>query len=57
MLAGQKTCISAYDFKRAIRENKIGPDLAPKVYLSATDEKALDVLTIEELKRYATKEK
>ncbi|KAK4560419.1 hypothetical protein LTR86_005615 [Recurvomyces mirabilis] len=53
--AGQKTCMSAYDFKNCIKE--MGPDLGPKVYLSATDKKALDVVSMSDLKRYATKEK
>ncbi|KAK3705220.1 hypothetical protein LTR37_013381 [Vermiconidia calcicola] len=53
--AGQKTCISAHDFKKAIVE--MGPDMGPKVYLSATHDKALDVVSLSELKRYATKEK
>lgn len=53
--AGDKTCISAYDFKRAISE--MGPDQGPKVYLSMTDQKALEVVTMDQLKMYATKEK
>lgn len=53
--AGQKTCISAYDFKEAIKE--MGPDTGPKVYLSATHEKALDVVSLAQLKNFATKEK
>jgi len=32
-------------------------DLGPKVYLSATDKKALDVVSMSDLKRYATHEK
>ena len=32
-------------------------DLGPKIYLSATDKKALDIVSMSELKRYATKEK
>ena len=53
--AGAKTCISAHDFKACIKE--MGPDLGPKIYMSATHEKALDVVSLGELKRYATKEK
>jgi uncharacterized protein len=53
--AGDKTCISAYDFKNAIKE--MGPDLGPHVYLSATHDKALDVVSLEELKRFAIKER
>ena len=53
--AGQKTCISAYDFKQAIAE--MGPDTGPKVYLSATHDKALDIVSLEDLKKFATKEK
>ncbi|KAK5173417.1 uncharacterized protein LTR77_002098 [Saxophila tyrrhenica] len=53
--AGEKTCISAHDFKEAIRE--MGPDLGPKILLSSTHEQALDVVSLAELKRYATKEK
>jgi uncharacterized protein (DUF2237 family) len=35
----------------------MGPDQAPKVYLSATHEKALEVVSLEQLKMFATKEK
>ncbi|KAK5700069.1 hypothetical protein LTR97_006204 [Elasticomyces elasticus] len=49
--AGQRTCMSAHDFKEAIKE--MGPDLGPKVYLEATDRKALDVVSMSDLKRYA----
>ncbi|KAF7188081.1 hypothetical protein HII31_10555 [Pseudocercospora fuligena] len=52
--AGQKTCISAYDFAQAMKE--MGPDKAPKVYLHATHDKALDVIKIDDLKKFAAKE-
>lgn len=51
--AGQKTCISAYDFRQAVKE--MGPDTAPKVDLNATHDKALDVIGLDELKKYASK--
>jgi uncharacterized protein len=49
--AGDKTCISAHDFKDAIRE--MGPAMGPKVYLSATDKKALDIVPLEDLQKFA----
>ncbi|PPJ57444.1 hypothetical protein CBER1_04418 [Cercospora berteroae] len=51
--AGQKMCLSAHDFKSAVRE--MGPDTGPKVDLSATDERALEVVSLDLLKNYAAK--
>lgn len=52
--AGDKTCISAHDFKASIKQ--MGPDMGVKVHLSATHDTALDVVSLDELKRYAVKE-
>jgi uncharacterized protein (DUF2237 family) len=49
--AGQKMCISAHDFRQAIRE--MGPDTGPKIDLKATHERALEVVSMGDLKKYA----
>lgn len=49
--AGQMMCISAHDFLSAVRE--MGPDAGPKVHLQATHERALEVVKLSDLKRYA----
>ena len=65
-------CLSVHDFRKVYQMNKrdgnlasdhlqaimeLGPDTMPKVYLSCTDQRALDVVSLDELKKYATKEK
>lgn len=49
--AGQKMCISAHDFLSAIRE--MGPDCGPKVHLHGTHERALEVVKLGDLKKFA----
>ncbi|KAK5112110.1 hypothetical protein LTR62_004452 [Meristemomyces frigidus] len=48
--AGDRTCLSAHDFKACIQE--MGPDFGPKVFLSATDKKALEIVSLKDLKKY-----
>lgn len=53
--AGQKMCISALHFKKAIRE--MGPDTGPEVDLQATSERALEVVSMGDLKCFSGKHK
>lgn len=46
-------CISAYHFKQAVRE--MGPDTGPKVHLKETDERALEVVDLATLRRFAAR--
>lgn len=48
--AGQKMCISAHDFLSAMRE--MGPDTGLKVDLERTSSRALEVVRLEDLKRF-----
>ena len=48
-------CISAHDFLSAVRE--MGPDTGPKVHLESTSERALEVVKLSDLKRFAAQGK
>ena len=46
-------CLSAFKFAQAIKE--MGPDTGPKVDLQATSERALEVVSLSDLKNYSGK--
>ncbi|KAF2164267.1 hypothetical protein M409DRAFT_32461, partial [Zasmidium cellare ATCC 36951] len=54
--SGDRTCLSASHFASALQaaeDGKLKKDAVPKVHLHASQDKALDVLSYKDLKKYA----